>query len=345
MPVFNGATHIATSIDAILSQTYAAREIIVVDDGSTDETPEILGRYGEAIRTIRTENGGVQAARNVGIAHATGDWIATCDHDDVWLPGYLGKVSRMLRADPGIEFCFTNFLYSRFGKIDPRPKFDDAPDGFWDMTRRRIMTEGWVFEGSIAANSVIFQPIFPSAMVFSKSLVEEVGGYDTRMRGLRNEDYEFTLRCLYRARTAAVPQPLVVIRRHATNSSRDQVMLLVDEIRSFEFIKEHHPDSRPFHPMIDESIVKRRLQAIDGAFAQCNHALARRLFGKLGDAPQSAKLRAKRAVVGLPDPVGLPLNWVLQAATAASGVGTHILARRRTGGTRRGKLSRLTPAT
>ena len=82
IPCYNSGTHLAQAIDSVLAQTCPASEIIVVDDGSTDDSPAIMARYGDRIRVVRQANAGLPAARNAGIQAATGEWLAFLDADD-----------------------------------------------------------------------------------------------------------------------------------------------------------------------------------------------------------------------------------------------------------------------
>lgn len=94
IPTFNRAGIVGQAIDSVLAQTTPADEIIVVDDGSTDDTQAALTRYGDKIVALRQANGGVSVARNAGIARAKGEWLTFLDSDDVWLPGRLAILSR-----------------------------------------------------------------------------------------------------------------------------------------------------------------------------------------------------------------------------------------------------------
>src|ERR1700687_5608941 len=89
IPVYNGAALIRRSIESVLSQTHPADELIVVDDGSTDETSTIIRSYGAKVRHLYQPNSGVAAARNNGVKQASSQWIAFLDHDDEWLPDKL----------------------------------------------------------------------------------------------------------------------------------------------------------------------------------------------------------------------------------------------------------------
>src|SRR5690242_13806787 len=89
IPTFNRARCVANAVDSVLVQTFKDCEVIVVDDGSTDATAEVLKGYGNRVRVIQQSNRGVSAARNAGIRSARGEWIAFLDSDDIWNPDKL----------------------------------------------------------------------------------------------------------------------------------------------------------------------------------------------------------------------------------------------------------------
>ncbi len=312
IPVYNGATFIADTIHSILAQTHKVREIIVVDDGSTDGTRDVLAGFGDRLTCLTVANSGVQAARNLGVSRVASDWIAFCDADDLWQPGYLAAQTRLLQAAPEIAFAFSNFRIMRNDVLELRTKFDDSPPGYWAALPHRILPEGWVFDASIASATYRFHPIFPSAMMVSRQLLAAVGGFDTAMRGLRNEDGEMVLRCLYRAVVGALPYPHVIIRRHGANSSRDLIPRLLDEIVTMNFIKKHHEGAAPYHAIIDDEIRQRYVDLVHATFAARDHARTREIFAKLPWRQRSAKLWIKRLVAGLPAQLALPLNTALQ---------------------------------
>ena len=105
LPVYNGEAWIARAIESVLSQTYRPVELIVVDDGSTDGTRRIIESFGDRVRLLEQPNRGVYSARNLGVRHAQGEWIAFLDADDVWLPDRLMlQVPLMGRAEVGLVF-------------------------------------------------------------------------------------------------------------------------------------------------------------------------------------------------------------------------------------------------
>jgi len=126
IPAYNCAPYLAEAIDSALRQTCAPFEVIVVDDGSTDDTPAVVTRYGERVRYVRQPNSGVSASRNRGIELARGDWIALLDADDVWLPRRLERVASacLTKPRPVCVFCDYELFGSQSGTF--RPSIDFA---------------------------------------------------------------------------------------------------------------------------------------------------------------------------------------------------------------------------
>ncbi|HWU55276.1 MAG TPA: glycosyltransferase family A protein [Rhizomicrobium sp.] len=312
MPTYNRGELIAETLDAVLAQTLPPRQVIVVDGGSTDNTQDVLARYAGRILSKRITERAVQPKRNLGIGLARTDWIALCDSDDIWLPTYLEKQAALITAEPGIGMSFGNFQILRDGAVESGTKFDDAPPGYWEEAGVRHLPQGWVFDRSLAAASFRFHPMFPSAMVISKELATLVGGFNSNIPP-RAEDGEFTLRCLYHAKAAALPEPLVHIRRHEANVSRDLVPRLLDEIATLQHAMDNHPEAVAYHPIIHDEIGIRTKNAFHAAFAGKDHVMAAALFEKLPPEWRSAKARVKNIVARMPDCLGRRLNTSLQA--------------------------------
>lgn len=109
IPAFNEATRINRSIQSVLNQSLPVKEIIVVDDGSTDETAHVVANYYPAVTCIRQENQGLAGARNTGIKQARYEWIALLDADDEWTPNHIENAASILRQHEGIEWFFAAF--------------------------------------------------------------------------------------------------------------------------------------------------------------------------------------------------------------------------------------------
>ena len=100
IPVYNGSQYLATTLESVLAQTYPLHEIIVIDDGSTNSSPDILRSYGERLRVTRQDNQGVAVARNVGLLQVTGDVINFIDQDDLWPAGRTAALVNALQSNP-----------------------------------------------------------------------------------------------------------------------------------------------------------------------------------------------------------------------------------------------------
>lgn len=109
IPAYNRAGFVSRAIDSVLSQLESGDELIVIDDGSKDGTPDIVKKYGDRLKYIRTENRGAGAARNRGVKEATRPLIAFLDSDDEWLPGHTRLLRSVMEARPDLLFCYTNF--------------------------------------------------------------------------------------------------------------------------------------------------------------------------------------------------------------------------------------------
>ena len=192
VPTFNRAAHIGAAVESVLAQTYPHWELIVVDDGSQDETPLMLSAYGERIRTIRQENRGVSAARNRGILAAAGDFIALLDSDDYWLPDKLAAQVAYFRQHPALMLCQTEEIWVRNGRrVNPK-------------TRHRK------FAGMIFEKTLPLCLISPSAVMLRRSLLDEVGLFDETLPAC--EDYDLWLRITWKYPVGLIETPLIVKR-------------------------------------------------------------------------------------------------------------------------------------
>ena len=130
IPAYNVEKYIGRAIDSVLAQTRRPDEIIIVDDGSTDSTAEVIKSYGSKVRFIRQENGGASVARNTGIEAATGQWIAFLDADDEWLPEKLQLQIEHLMRNPDLVWSATNYEIRPMDGMPPKLAFEPGRSGF-----------------------------------------------------------------------------------------------------------------------------------------------------------------------------------------------------------------------
>ena len=192
IPTYNRGWILKEAIESVLSQDFGDFELIVVDDGSTDNTMEILDGYDRDITVLRQENHGVSAARNAGIAFASGQFIAFLDSDDMWLPGKLASQIDFFNSNPDALICQTQELWVRNGKrVNPK--------------RRHKKFSGMIFKQSLPLCIVS-----PSAVMLKKSLLDKTGLFDESLPAC--EDYDLWLRIGCKYPVFLIDTPLIIKR-------------------------------------------------------------------------------------------------------------------------------------
>jgi len=128
IPTYNYGQYIADALESILAQTVRDFEVVVVDDGSTDNTREVVARFTDPrVRLLHQENGGTASARNLGRREARGAFIAWLDADDLWKPVFLERMLGVLEGEPELGHCFSNFVRTEHGRVLPGTQFDFVP--------------------------------------------------------------------------------------------------------------------------------------------------------------------------------------------------------------------------
>jgi len=201
IPTYNRAYCVGEAIESVLAQSLREREIIVVDDGSTDETSAVVERYGDAVRYIRQLNAGVGAARNTGIRAARGEYVAFLDSDDEWLPDKLGVQVSALAADRSLVAHMTNVL------IVPQ----DQPSRELFSLKRRADLAARPCRLERPLVDVLDLWIYLQAVMVRRAVFEQIGLLDERLRFL--EEREFLCRLAIAGPWVTSPQPLVRILR------------------------------------------------------------------------------------------------------------------------------------
>jgi glycosyltransferase involved in cell wall biosynthesis len=167
VPLYNKGNEIARALDSILSQTYSYYEIVVVDDGSTDNGPEIVRQFSdERIKLVSQENGGVSVARNRGIMEATYEYISFLDADDEWKPYYLETVRNLILQYPEAGAYATAYEIMGTDKVISIPKYKFIPEAPW---------KGYL--PSYFRSALGVPPLWTSAVTIPKYVFDEVGGF------------------------------------------------------------------------------------------------------------------------------------------------------------------------
>lgn len=209
VPAYNNADYTVETVASVLAQTYGNREIIVVDDGSTDHTRDALKKFGDEIRYVYKENGGACSARNLGIGMSTGVYVACLDCDDLWLPEKLAYSVAALDANPQAGFVFTGcYLIDGTGCSIGQVQnlCDSAGDAF----------RGMLAGGAVPAPSVVMR----------RKCLEEVGLFDEKI--FIPADLDLWLRLARRYPVCRVDAPLSKYRMDS-NYTLKNIRLSLDE--------------------------------------------------------------------------------------------------------------------
>lgn len=217
IPTYNHARYVGDAVDSVLRQTYQDFELIVIDDGSTDDSRDVIARFGSRLRYVRQENRGLAAARNTGLAIAGGELVALLDADDLYEPEFLLTLVELLRAQPhaGAAYCGYRFVDE---SNRPLPQIESrvtAPDAFHQA----------LLQGNF---------LVPEAVLVRRRSYESVGSFDESLSAC--EDWDMWLRLSRHHQFVGTP---VVLTRHRVapgSMSADPHRMLANRLRVLEKI-------------------------------------------------------------------------------------------------------------
>ena len=204
MPTYDRAAVVKEAVESVLRQTYLHLELLVIDDGSTDDTLERLNQISDKrLRVILANHRGAASARNQGLKEAKGEFIGFCDSDDLWVPEKLVWQVDYLAKHPEAGLVYGDVMSFRGGKIE-------TPSYF----KERAPRDGQVFFDMIEKNFI------PNVSILvRKACLDEVGSFNESLK--TSEDYELWLRFCQRFQVGHVEEVLVKVRRHSGNITSD----------------------------------------------------------------------------------------------------------------------------
>jgi glycosyltransferase involved in cell wall biosynthesis len=245
IPTYNRGYCVCRAIDSVLKQTYRDYEIVIVDDGSVDDTRERVAQYGDAVRYLRKPNGGAGSARNEGLRHARGRYVAWLDSDDVWSPWKLDLQMQVFQRLPDVKLVCSDFsAVDKAGRLTPsyimkyyhayRHYKNDLYNVYeWSVLldyeeeiHGRAKQSVNVYVGNIYEKMIWGNLIHTSTIVFKRELVDIVGLFDESFDTC--EDYDFHLRVCKEAYVGYLDLPTTLYRRgtpdQLTNNSEDALL-------------------------------------------------------------------------------------------------------------------------
>lgn len=211
VPVYNRGNVVKRALDSIMNQSHAPDEIIIVDDGSTDETREQLKNYGDRITTIFLEhNSGPSKARNTGVSLATAEWIAFLDSDDCWKKDKLKNQIEFMKKYPFYQILQSDEIWIRNGRrVNPCRHHAKPADWIWDASLERCL-------------------VSPSGVLIRKSLFKQYGGFDESLPVC--EDYDLWLR-ISRHHPVGLEPSLSVVKYGGHSDQLSRTFIAMDSFR------------------------------------------------------------------------------------------------------------------
>lgn len=240
IPTYNRAPLVGQAIASVLSQTYSHFEVLVVDDGSTDDTAARVARIPDPrIRYLRRPHCGVSAARNMGIAEAGGDFIAFLDSDDLWKPTKLQRKVDFLHTHPEVDVVFSDL--EKFDGDEHVVSFMRTTPTFSKLLQDAAFPEGLVLEPRTVLLCLLEEvPIKIPTLTIRREALARSGLFDEQWSS--SEDWELLLRLCRSARFGYIDEPLAVVRvlptslhrRDVDQGDRAMLELLTRELRTLD---------------------------------------------------------------------------------------------------------------
>jgi glycosyltransferase involved in cell wall biosynthesis len=212
IPAYNAGQFIEETISSVKSQSMSVQEIIVVDDGSNDDTVSVARKSGA--RVIEQRNLGVSVARNNGIEHARSPWIALLDADDIWQADKLERQWVALNEAPDASFSFSDFSQFDENGIRNQSVLREVHTQFASVRRKPVGNGAFVLDGATLRTALLVQNVIqPSALLVRRQALLDLNGFDKNL--LACQDYDFVLRLTRDHVGVYIDKPLVRYRRHA----------------------------------------------------------------------------------------------------------------------------------
>lgn len=278
IPAFNAAWCVGKAIDSVLAQDYLDFELIVVDDGSTDDTRAVLAAYGNRVRVVPQANGGLSSARNAGILAARGSLVAFLDADDWWLPGKLARQVELMQLRPELGFSSTaarvEDLEGRLLNIWPRASWNGS-----------FLAHLFGSNADVAGSG--------SAVIVRRELFDQVGTFDESLRSL--EDIDMWMRLAAVSAYDCIEEPLVVILKRPVSMSRNLEVMRDAAVRVME-------KNRALLPVrLQGSYWRACVASIHGDYAKWRYREGQRAraLGELGNIFRLAPISRGRLGLGL----------------------------------------------
>jgi teichuronic acid biosynthesis glycosyltransferase TuaG len=256
MPAFNSDLYLEESIKSVLGQTYRNWELIIIDDGSKDKTPEIAQKYADAYPNIiikRQENKGQAIARNRGIELSSGELITFLDSDDLWMPHTLERLYETLRQEK-VDFVFCSFSRLENGQLEDEP-LDEFPAGKLKADQMLALLS-------------LYNPLVIHGVLTFRQWVIEAGGFEIKPKLLNcSEDYNLWIRVALLGKSFfGLPTRLAIYRRHAAGTHTNTIKMLEAEI----FVHRKYMNNGKTNQLVFKRLLRAKYRRLISAYIKAN---------------------------------------------------------------------------
>jgi glycosyltransferase involved in cell wall biosynthesis/LmbE family N-acetylglucosaminyl deacetylase len=264
IPTYNREDYIAETIQSVFNQTFSDWEIVVLDDGSMDQTRQVVEKFGDRVKYVYQQNAGETAARNAGFAHAAGEYISFLDSDDIMLPHNLECLVPILDANPqtGVSYGWYYWMDQYGQGIDlhdaefPQHLFSQQDSPWPD---RNLLPNGTTLEGQIFSRLLMEETMLMGSTLMRRECVEKVGGFDPKVE--YQGHWEFYLRV---ARAGygyqCARRPVAVIRLHQGNRGRNYLGMMNNRVNILNLTFQRLPDGELSQEIQDQAYYRAYME-------------------------------------------------------------------------------------
>ncbi len=263
---WNRALVIGETLEAIFKQTLPPAEVIVVDDGSSDDTVSVVRSFGSRVKLLSIENLGPGMSRDFAVRQCTQPWVACCDSDDIWRPTHLNTLAEIRRTVPEAVAVFTNSDY--FGpNAMPKDHFSVIPDDWWkSAVAENFKNRTFRLKENVYLDLATDNPVYPSCLAFDLATYRSMGGANPEFSRLNSEDADITRRMALQGALAGSSDVTVSIRKNGDNFSVDYARNLLGN----HDILMHH--------VSNDILPSNYIAPIKTAAARCAHKAFRQAY-------------------------------------------------------------------
>lgn len=290
IPIYKGEAFVRRAVESALAQTYPYVEVVIVNDGSPDNSRQVLEPFVTLpnVRYVEKRNGGVASARNAGLRVATGAYVALLDQDDAWDPHKLERQVAVLESRPEVALVHADVTYvGPDDRVLPHDPYFPAN------------VQGHCFREFFVAN-----PVMACTALVRRSVLDEVGGFDEAIRF--SDDYDLWLRIVRHHAVAYIDEPLALYRLHDANESRKTAGIVLATMQVLRKSLSTIPDCRA---LVGDDALRVRFSRLECALS-CFHFESRGWiafawhFGRAFWYDHSTAL-----AIGLPNPALDRMRW------------------------------------